>query len=325
MTPLCFLPLLFGLAAAAPDRPALAVVEKISGHVGFYTASGRRVAEVKLGAHPHEIILSPDRRLLYVTDNGILWMTDPGEGGNTVSIIDVATRRKVGAIDLGKYRRPHGIDIHPQSGRMAVTIENPDGMLLIDPAARRVLRMYDVKGADPHMVVFDKPGQWAYVSNTASGTLAAVELASGSVKVISTGARPQGAALSHDGKILYLTNSDGNSISLIDTAGKEVVGTIATARGPGRIAITPDGKTLVYNLQAGEAVGFADIASRRQTAVVPLGGRPLSLTMSPDGRRAYAGIQDQDRICVLSVPDRKIVQVIRTPKGAGPDPALPLP
>jgi hypothetical protein len=67
------------------------------------------------------------------------------------------------------------------------------------------------------------------------------------------------------------------------------------------------------------------VASRRQTAVVPIGGRSLSLTMSPDGQFAYGGIQDQDRIAVVSVSERKLLRYIHTPKGAGPDPALPLP
>jgi YVTN family beta-propeller protein len=187
-----------------------------------------------------------------------------------------------------------------------------------------VLRKYDVKGADPHMVLLAPDGQWAFVSNTASNTLAAVNLASGEVKLIETDARPQGAALSRDGKLIYLANSDGNSISIIDVASKKRMGTIATGKGTGRIAVTPDGSTLVYNLQAGEAVGFADIRSGKQIASVPLGGKPLSLLMAPDGRLAYAGVQDQDKIFVISVPERKIVRVIDTPKGSGPDPALPL-
>jgi YVTN family beta-propeller protein len=215
--------------------------------------------------------------------------------------------------------------IDPGSGRLAVTIENPDGMLLIDLKQRKVLRKYGVDGGDPHMVLFGPGGEPAYVSNTATNTLAAVQLAGGKVQLIPVGARPQGGVLSHDGGRIYLTNSDGNSISIIDTAKNAVVGEIAAGKGPGRVALTPDGKTLVYNLQMGEAVGFADVASRKQTATVPLGGRPLSLTLSADGRTAYAGVQDQDKVFVLSVPERKIVQVIRTPEGAGPDPALPLP
>lgn len=311
--------------SAQAQTPALAVVEKIAGAVGFYSADGKRVGGAKVGTHPHEIVPSPDGKLLYVSDNGILWMTEAGEGGNTISILERASMKRVGTIDLGRYRRPHGMDVDRKSNRMVVTIENPDGLLLIDLASKKVLRMFDVKGADPHMVLLSPDGRRAYVSNTASHALAAVDLDSGEVSLIKTGSRPQGAAWSHDGRYIYLTTSDSNAIAIIDPAAKKQIGTIATGKGPGRVAVTSDGKTLVYNCQPGEAVGFADIATRKQTALVPLGGRPLSLTMSPDGRFAYAGVQDQDKVFVVSIADRKIVRVINTPKGSGPDPVFPLP
>jgi hypothetical protein len=80
----------------------------------------------------------------------------------------------------------------------------------------------------------------------------------------------------------------------------------------------------VYNLGGEEGVGFADIATGKQVARIAVTGRPMSLTMTRDGKRAFTGVQDQDKMFVISVPDRKIVQVIQTPKGAGPDPAIPL-
>jgi YVTN family beta-propeller protein len=317
--------LLVSLSASALGQEAtLAVVEKISGSVGFYSADGRRVGGVAVSTHPHEMILSPDKRFLYVTDNGILWMTQPGEGGNTISIIDVAARRKVGVIDLGNHRRPHGIDVDPRSGLLAVTIENPDGLLLVDPAGRKVLKKYDVGGEDPHMVLVEPGAEWAYVSNTGSGTLAALHLKTGDVIPIASGPRPQGGIFSPDGKIIYLTNSGGDSISVIDVAKRERVGTIKTGRGPVRIALTPDGRTLVYGLQSGEAVGFVDVASRKEVEQIPLGGPTVSLTMSSDGRVVYSSVQEQDKIFVISVNDRKVLQVIQTPKGSGPDPVIPL-
>lgn len=316
--------LLAGLLHAA-DIPSLVVVEKKAGAVGFYDPSGKRVAGVKVGTHPHEIVYSPDGKLAYVSDNGILWMQYAGEGGNTVSIIDLAAKKKVGVIDLGGNRRPHGMDIDPKTNRMVCTTENPDGLLLIDLNTRKILRRYDVKGEDPHMVLFGPGGKWAYVSNSTSSTIAAIHLDSGNVKLIPTDARPQGGVLSNDRKTIYITNSNGNSISIIDPAKNERTGTIATGKGPARIVMTPDSKTLVYNLQAGQAVAFADVATRKETTVIPLGGDPLSLTMTADGRFAFAGIQDQDRIVVVSIPERKIVKVIQTPKQAGPDPVLPLP
>jgi YVTN family beta-propeller protein len=320
------LSLLFVSLSSGQDRPALAIIEKAAGFVGFYSAGGQRAGEVKVGSFPHEGVLSPDGRLLYVTDNGVLWLTDEGDGGNTVSIIDVRAMKKTGAIDLGRFRRPHGIALDPATGRLLVTTEKPHRMLLLDPAARKVLRDYDVQGKTPHMAAFGPGGAWAFASNTDSDTVAAIHLASGKTKLIPTGAgsRPQGFALEPGGGRLFVVNSGGGRITIIDTAKLEAVGEIATGKGPGRIAITPDGKTLVYNLGGEEGVGFADIATGKQVARIAVTGRPMSLTMTRDGKRAFTGVQDQDKMFVISVPDRKIVQVIQTPKGAGPDPAIPL-
>lgn len=311
--------------AAAAEKAAFAVVEKVAGEVGFYSADWKRLFGVKVGTHPHEIVLSLDRKSLYVSDNGILWMQYAGDGGNTISVIDIASRTRTGVIDLGSNRRPHGLAVHPKSGLLLSTTENPDGLLLIDPVNRKVIRRFDVKGEDPHMVMFGPGGDWAYVSNTATAAIAALRPATGDVKLIPTDARPQGGVLSPDGKVIYMTNSDGNSISLIDPVRHERIGRIETGKGPGRIALTPDGKFLIYNLQAGEAVGWASIAGKRQVAQIPLGGKPLSLTLSPDGKWAYVGLQEQDQIAVVSVAERKIARLVNTPKGSGPDPVLPLP
>jgi YVTN family beta-propeller protein len=313
-----------GSALVLAQRPDLAVIQKISGTVGFYTNDGHLISEVKVDKHPHEAVLSPDGKLLYVTNNGILWMTESGEGGNTISIVDVESRKNIGSIDLGRYHRPHGIDLDPKTGRLVVTIENPSGLLHVDPSQRKVLRMYDVKGEAPHMVLLSPDGKRAYVSNTGTGTLSIVDLETAAVKVIPSAPRPQGTAFSPDRKTIYMTNLDGNSISIFDVAKRERTGMINTGKGPCRIVATADGKTLVYALQNSEAVGFADIASGKEVQQVPLGGKLVSLTVSRDGRLAYSSAQEQDKISVLSIAERKVIRVINTPKGSGPDPVIAL-
>ncbi|MBM3788133.1 MAG: hypothetical protein FJW30_27645 [Acidobacteria bacterium] len=316
---------LFFACAAAFAQPDIAVVEKIAGKVGFYDAAGARTHEVKVGTYPHEIVYSLDGRSLYVTDNGILWMQYAGKGGNTISIIDAATRQKSGVIDLGEYRRPHGMAVHPGTGNLVVTIENPDGLLLVDPRQKKVLRKFDVQGKSPHMVLFGPGGVRAYVSNTNSGTVASIDITNGAVKLIPTGKYPQGGVLSPDGKVIYLTNAESNKISLIDPRRDRVAAEISTGTYPNRVAITPDGQTLVYSLGLnGDAVGFADTKTRKQTGQIALGGQPLSLTMSADGKFAFSGVQSQGKIHVIDVAQRKIIRTITTPKDAGPDPALPL-
>lgn len=302
----------------------LVVVEKKASAVGFYTRAGQRLAGVPVGRTPHEIVFSPDRRTLYVSDNGILWMTETGPGGNTISVIDVATRRRTATIDLGANRRPHGMDVVAQTGQLVVTVENPSGLLLVDPIARKVIRRYDTGGTKPHMVLLDRKSEYAYVSNSGSGTVGVLHLASGKVKTIAVGENPQGAAITRDGRRIYVTVSVGNAIAVLDTATHTLAGRIATGPGPGRVSLTPDEKTLVYNLQAGKLLGFADVGTLKQLKAVALPGNPLSLTLSSDGQLAYLGTQDSDKIVIASVPKREILKVFQTPKDSGPDPVLEL-
>ncbi len=314
--------LAIGSASLAAQPAELLVLEKLSSELGFYTADGKRLAGVPVGGHPHELLLSADGSQAYTTDNGKVWMTDPGEGGNTVSIIDIEARKRAGQINLGNFRRPHGIDLDPRSGRLVVTTENPDRLLLIDPAKQAIVRDYDTKGKGPHMVTLGPRYEWAYVSNTESATIAAIHLESGETKLIPCGKRPQGGTLSKNGKRLYVVNSGSGSITVIDTDRRSAVRTILVGNGPGRVELTPDGKDLIYNLGEDQAVGFASLGSGKQTAAIPLGTRPLSLTLSRDGEFAYVGGQEIDTVFVISVRERRIVRKFKTPNQAGPDPVL---
>jgi YVTN family beta-propeller protein len=314
------------LALASPmfgQQPAFVVGEKVAGSVGFYDVQFKRLGGVKVGVHPHEMSLSADKRTLYVADNGVVWMTETGPGENTVSVIDIPSQRRTAVIDLGAFRRPHGITFDDASGRLWVTTEQPSQLLSVDPQTRQVVRRYDVQGQAPHIVNIG-PAGWAFASNTDTGTVAAINADTGEVRLIPSGGRPQGQAMSLDRKILYVTNSGDSSISILDVDRKTRIGTIPTGRAPVRLALLPDGGTLIYALQEGRSVGFADIASRKEVQQIALAGRPVSISLSKDGRLAYCAVQEEDKIYVVSIPERKIAAVYDTPKGTGPDPVIPL-
>src|SRR5260370_22030662 len=215
-------------------------------------------------------------------------MTYKGEGGNTISIVDVKARKEVGVVELGNNRRPQGIDLDPKTGHLVATTENPWGLVLVDPVARKVIRKYDVKGEAPHMVRLGPDSRIAYVSNTNSGTLAAVNLETGETKTIPTGARPQGTVFSRDQKTMYVANSEADTISIVDVDKFPVTATIQTGKWPCGLAVAPHGTRLVCSLQTTTAVGFADLETRKEVKQVPLGGQPPSLTLSNDLPYAYS-------------------------------------
>ncbi len=312
-------------ASAAGQTAAFVIGEKLSGSIGFYDANFNRIGDVKVGTHPHEIVLTPDGKTLYVADNGVMWMTETSPGDNTVSIVDIATMKRTATIDLGQFRRPHGIAYDASTNRVYVTTEKPSRLLVLDPKSLKVIRTYDVKGQAPHIVKLGPKREWAYVSNTDTGTLSAIKLSSGEVISMPSGERPQGQAMSPDGRTIFVANSGGNSISIFDLAQRKNVGSIATkGKAPVRLVVSHDGKTLIYALQEGRTVGFADIATRKELVEIPLNGRPVSMSLSLDGKLAYCSVQEEDEVYVISVADRKVVRVVHLPKGTGPDPVVPL-
>ena len=89
-----FVMLVFAATLGA-QKYSLAIVEKKAGALGFYSPEGKRLSGVKLGEHPHEIVVAADGRTAYISDNGILWMQYAGEGGNTISVVDLKSRTKL--------------------------------------------------------------------------------------------------------------------------------------------------------------------------------------------------------------------------------------
>jgi DNA-binding beta-propeller fold protein YncE len=305
-----------------PAESVYLILQKAESSLGFYTPLGKHLASVPVGKHPHELVISSDRRFAYTTDNGTMLLEQAGQGGNTVSIIDLTERRSVGEISLGRFRRPHGIDIDRRTGQLVVSCELPDRLLLLDPVTRKVLRDYDTQGKTSHMVTLGPRAEWAFVSNSTSSNVAAIHLQTGKVRLIPTTRRPEGSILSKNGSTLYVATREG--ISIVDTGKQVESGRIVTGRGPNRIGITPDDRHLVYSLIDENKVEIADTQKRQVLGQVPLQGRPVSLNISADGKHAFASAQDDDVVYVISIADRKIVREIKTTKGAGPDPVQEL-
>jgi YVTN family beta-propeller protein len=315
-------------SAAGVSVPALVIIEKASGHVGFFDAAGMLIKEVAIGVHPHEMVFSANGRFLFATDNGVMVMTEKAQGQNTVAIVDVARQIKAGEIDLGAHRRPHGIDFDPATGHLLVTTELPSALLIVDPQKRTVLDTYDVRGKAPHMVRLAPDHRTAFVTCTDTSNVSVIDLKTRDTITLATGARPQGIVFSPDFKRVYVANSDGHTITVIDAVLKKNIGEIAVGgghSGPVRVAISPDGETAVAALQLDHAISFANTATLKEEKTIPLPGSPVSMTLAADGKSAYCSIQDMDTVFEISLAKRSIVRSFKTPAHSGPDPVLPIP
>src|SRR6187549_2459193 len=183
----------------------LLVVEKHNDSVGFYDlATGAPVASVKVGHIPHEFVFSADGKSVYVTNYGTARWTDETPGGNTISIIDLATKKVTGEIDLKEFHRPHGIELG-RSGKLYVTCDMPSAVLVIDPRTRTIESAIRYPGKDlPHMLALTHDESRFYTANAGNGAITVHDLKTQKAKSIEVGGVPMGLALTKDEKSLYV-------------------------------------------------------------------------------------------------------------------------
>lgn len=293
--------------------------------------SRKVVATIATGIGPHEVAVSPDGNLAVVSNYG----TGPTPG-SSLTVIDLPGKQKRQDIDLGEYRRPHGI-AWLQDELVAVTAEGNKTLLVLD-VGKGVVR--DVIGTNQnvsHMVVVTPDARRAFVANIGSGSVTVIDLKEKKwLMNIETGAGAEGIAISPDGKEVWVTNRSANTISVIDPTTLKITTTLESKAFPIRVKFTPDGKfALVSNAQSGDVAVF-DVKGKKEihrismelSAVNEADKRlfgnqfgkspvPVGILITPDGSRAYIANTQADIVTVLDLKSWKVID--RLTAGTEPD------
>ena len=334
--PLVALTLLVALAApcAAADS-VLIVLNKADATASLLEpGTGKTLATLPTGKGPHEIDVAPNGVLAVVTDYGVA-----DAPGKTLTVIDVPGRRVVRTIDLGEYRRPHGVAWLRDGRHALVTAEENKALLKVDVGAGKVVTSVATGQEISHMVVATPDGARAFVANIRSGTVSVIDLEKGElIRSIPTGAGAEGIAMTPDGKNVWITNREADTVTVLDSRSLAVVGEIKSASFPIRVKITPDGRhALVSNAKSGEVAVF-DVVTRQELRRIPMKleatqteGRlfgagfgdspvPIGILIRPDGKVAWVANANADRIIVLDLEAWKVAGTVtagREPDGLG--------
>lgn len=294
----------------------LTIVEKGINSVGFYTEDGVHIKSLKLDTIPHEMRFSPDRKFAYITNTGTFRYYDDGNGGETISVINLQKMEKEPDISLYPYRRPHGIDIDPVTGYLAVGVEIPNQILLIDPLERKILKTFDNHGEFPHMVTISKGAKWIYASNISSSNLVGINTTTGEHFSIDVGSKPQESVLSPDESILYVACND--YISVIDLKARKEISQIPN--GANRLDLIQNGELLVFSSRPRFGIGFANAKNYKMIYRLDIPYKPYSIHVSEDEKLAYVSAEEQNVVYTIDINSKKIIRKFYPGEGIRPDP-----
>jgi YVTN family beta-propeller protein len=350
----CALLLAANFAAAQTPSPALLVLEKSDNMLAIVDpASLQIVARVPAGPDPHEIVVSTDGKLAYISNYG-------GNDStlNTISVIDLAARKALPPINLGALRSTHGLAF--AGGKLYFTAETNKVIGRYDPATQSVDWVLGTGQDRTHMVMVNENLDRIVTANVSSATMSIIELVSapaggfgpppgslpgntfvagsmppaggppGSgapagaprktwrVTDVAAGRGVEGFDISPDGKEIWAANAQDATVTIIDVASKRVTDTVPIpVRGANRLKFTPDGKRVLISGLAGRATNnllVLDAVTRKEVKKFDLGGGAAGIEVVPDGSRAYVAVSGKDKVAVLDLHTWEISGNISTGK-----------
>jgi YVTN family beta-propeller protein len=278
----------------------LLVLNKADATLAFVDPSTLKVmSTIPTGEGPHEVEVTADGKTALVANYGV-----GPRPGNTLSVIDVASRKERRRMQLPGLWRPHGM--YTVGSNIYFTIEGSRAVARYDGANDRIDWISGTGQDVTHMLVVSRDEKKVYTANIGSDSVTVIDLNRAPVafpiKQIAVGKGPEAIDISPDGKEVWVASRADGPMSVIDTATDKVVANIAIGtKMANRLKFTRDGKRVLVSDPPNAVVLVYDVATRELVQKVTTNKLPLGILMAPDGKRAYIACAEDNVIQVLDL------------------------
>lgn len=295
-------------------------------------ATMKTIATVPVGVGPHEVAVSHDGRWAVVTNYG-----DRTTQGNTLSVIDLsaATPMVTRTIDLGEYRRPHGVTFVGIGDKLAVTSEASQRLLIVDFSSGRVDTALATNGRGSHMVAARRDGRRAWTANISDGTVTEYNLDTRRTgRTYPAAPMDEGIDVTPGGVQVWVGSNSAHTVTVLDAERGVPVDTLTGFGTAYRIGISRTGTVAIINDPVKNRIWMYEVNSRKQIAEIDLtkvegvkaatggapgseGAGPEGVTFDPIADVAYVTLNGTNQVVAVDLRQRKVIGF--GPVGAGPD------
>jgi DNA-binding beta-propeller fold protein YncE len=257
-------------------------------------------------------------------DGKTLAFTNTGYTRHQLHIVDLGTEKEIAAFPLerswsGLAWTPNGRRILV-SGGQGNTAADVYTFQRWDDGSVTQRQNVQLQGATKEQtavssIVVSPDGSAVYVVNDLDGHLYVLDGSDGhTVSRLLLGERPFAAAVSRDGKRLYVSNiaaAEVVAVDVADRANPKIAERLAVEPHPNDLALTADGRLFVSCGNTNHVVAIdlntkakMEAVSVAPTPKAPVGSTPNSLALSPDGATLYVADADNNSVAVVSIAER---------------------
>jgi mxaJ protein len=240
------------------------------------------------------------------------------EESNVVHIVDGATLKETGRIEVGK--RPRGLGLSPDGKSLYVAVSDDNRIAVVDLASAKVTGHLP-SGPDPETFAVAPDGKRLFIANENDNLLTIVDVARAAVaSEIPVGGEPEGTAVSPDGRLVVQCSESGAMAHVVDTATGEVIDNLLVDTRPRFAAFAPDGRSFwvsseargtvsVFASATRKPIGRIDFAGLVPAATAEVFAQPIGIVFSHDGKRAFVAL---GRAKLVAEVDPSTLKIVRT-------------
>lgn len=285
-------------------------------------ATGRTIATHATPPGPHEVAISNNGRWAVVS-----WYGDRTSIGSSLLVVDLDGKTPSRAIELGEYRRPHGMKFLPGDSTLVATSEATQRLVLVDVLRGAVTGTIETGSPQSHMVVITPDARWAFTTNIGPGTVSRLDLRARKLDTTFTvGTRIEGIAITPDGKEIWLGANDARTVFVLDAVTGVVRAKIDGFGMPYRIGITPDGRTAIVSDPGAETIHLVDVATHTRRSVIDATAitdietanpSPQGVAVARDSRNAFVTLKAIGKVARIDIAEAKVIGLLTV--GGGSD------
>jgi len=298
----------------------LIAIDKVGNKVRFYDP--RTIKELKVLDSPektvHELTFSSDRKYAFAPLYGDGIYGSNKDPNNKILIIDLESQTLGEIIDLGDCLAPHGM-VATREGKLWVVSDLVNKLLLIDPAAKRVEKAYDIPAKGSHFVVSLPDESKLYISNKESEVavfdigqhsfVAAIPVGHPGI-LTGNGSGSEGLTPTPDGKRLLVIDNHRSDIRVIDTTNDREIDRVPLVMHPMtnikrsrlcKLMFSPDGRSLVAVSYASGLAWIIDASDYRRQVPVAVAKGPFGIAFAPDSQTALIASHDSGLITQINL------------------------
>lgn len=270
-----------------------AYVSDEQGSVAIIDAMADKVmSHIQIGGNPTGIIANPSNDDVYIADSE----------ANQAVIINSRTHDIIARIDVDQY--PQQLAISQDGKKLYVTCRNSKSVVKIDTTKRQVEDPHFSVGKEPYGITLSSDERILYVANFGDNNIYLIDALSGQfMGSVSVSTHPQYLAVSKD--YVYVSNSFGDQVSVIDQASKRLIKNIRIGNSillsDLEVFKEPNNEDVIYVInQTGNVLHPIDSVTMEMIKdEISIGDFPVELAIRPDLTKIYVINSGSANISVL--------------------------